>query len=322
LLVVIAIIGILVALLLPAIQAAREAARRMACQNHVKQIALAMHNFESAHGAFPPALLYHGDTDPRNSLWSPQARLLPYLEAENLESQIDYSKDYETVFIGDTPIAAYRVDTYQCPTEQRNEVRLDANGGPIHYPINYGVNRGVWRVFDPTDQSPEEGAVQPNEGTAMRLFTDGASKTLMLAEVKAYTPYFRDQSLNQPTPPASPSEVCSFGGSFKSDSGHTEWVDGRVHQSGFTATFAPNTRVECTQDGQTHDADWTAKREGKSITETTYSAVTSRSYHSGGVVNVAMVDGSIHAIGADIDLTTWRAMATRGGDEPVEPSAR
>jgi prepilin-type processing-associated H-X9-DG protein len=135
--------------------------------------------------------------------------------------------------------------------------------------------------------------------------------------VKAYTPYFRDQALNQPTPPAAPGEICSLGGSFKVDSGHTEWVDGRAHQTGFTAVFTPNTRVPCTQNGQTYDVDWTSMREGINATDITYSAVTSRSYHSGGVVNVAMVDGSIHAISDAVDLVVWRAAATRSGGETV-----
>ncbi|MEX2092367.1 MAG: DUF1559 domain-containing protein, partial [Pirellulales bacterium] len=100
LLVVIAIIGILVALLLPAIQAAREAARRMACQNHVKQIALAAHNYESSNKVLPPAFLYYGASDTRNSKWSALARLLPYLEEENFESLINYSADYETFQVG------------------------------------------------------------------------------------------------------------------------------------------------------------------------------------------------------------------------------
>ncbi|MEX0613201.1 MAG: DUF1559 domain-containing protein, partial [Pirellulales bacterium] len=214
-------------------------------------------------------------------------------------------------------LATYRVNTYLCPTEERDEVRLK-NGVPVHYPLNYGVNRGVWRVFDPTGQLPEEGAIQPNQGTAMRTFTDGTSKTLLIAEVKAYTPYFRDQSYSVATPPSNPSEICNLGGSFFSESGHTEWVDGRVHQTGFTAVFTPNTRIVCTQVGQTYDVDWTSKREGITATEITYSAVTSRSYHAGGVVNVAMVDGSIHTIASDIDLPVWRAMATRSGGDVVE----
>ena len=317
LLVVIAIIGILVALLLPAIQSAREAARRMSCQNNVKQIALAAHNYESAVKALPPALIYYGANDLRNSKWSAQARLLPYLEEENFEALIDYAQDYETMQYHGGFIGAHRINGYQCPTEERNEVRLDGSGTPVHYPINYGLNRGVWRVFDPTDRLPEEGAIQANEGTKLRLIADGTSKTLLVAEVKAYTPYFRDQSHSNATPPAAPADVCGLGGSFKSNSGHTEWVDGRVHQTGFTAVFTPNTSVPCTQSGVVYDVDWTSKREGIDSIEITYSAVTSRSYHAGGVVNVAMVDGSIHAVSSNVDLAVWRAMATRSGGETV-----
>ena len=322
LLVVIAIIGILIALLLPAIQAAREAARRMSCQNNVKQIALAAHNYESSNKMLPPALIYFPPADPRssnNSEWSAQARLLSLLEEENFASFVDYSSDYETAeYLDGQLLAAYRVNAHICPSEERDEARTNASGKAIHYPINYGFNRGVWRVFDPSGQLPAEGAIQPNEGTAMRAFTDGTSKTLLVAEVKAWTPYFRDQPHTDPTPPADPSQICSLGGSFRSDSGHTEWVDGRVHQTGFTAVFTPNTRVECPQGGQTYDVDWTSQREGKTDTGITYSAVTSRSYHAGGVVNVATVDGSIHTIASDIDLPVWRALATRSGGDVAE----
>jgi prepilin-type processing-associated H-X9-DG protein len=265
----------------------------------------------------PPALLYFAANDKRNSKWSALARLLPYLEEESFESNINYSSDYETAQFGGGPIGAYRVATYLCPTEERDEVRLK-NGVPIAYPTNYGVNRGVWRTFDPTGRLQDEGAFQANKGTEFRSIADGLSKTLLLAEVKGWTPYFRDSALDQAMPPANPAEVCNLGSSsFQSETGHTEWVDGRAHQTGFTAVFTPNTGVPCPQSGQTYDVDWTAQREGTTDTGITYSAVTSRSYHAGGVVNVAMVDGSIHTFTSDIELPVWRAMATRGGEEAV-----
>jgi prepilin-type processing-associated H-X9-DG protein len=172
----------------------------------------------------------------------------------------------------------------------------------------------VWRTFDPTGRIQDEGVFQTNTGTQFRSITDGLSSTLMVAEVKAYMPYIRNGATNEETPPASPAEVCSLpSGEFKSESGHTEWVDGRVHQSGFTATFPPNTRVACPE---SDDLDWTATREGLHDTERTYSVVTARSYHAG-VVNVAMADGSIHAVNGDVDLLVWRAMGTRNGQEAV-----
>jgi prepilin-type N-terminal cleavage/methylation domain-containing protein len=87
-LVVIAIIGILVALLLPAIQAARESARRTHCQNNLKQAALALHNYESAKKTFPPFCEL-----PRTTTFQPfsaQARLLPYIEEENIARLVDF----------------------------------------------------------------------------------------------------------------------------------------------------------------------------------------------------------------------------------------
>src|SRR3970040_1892893 len=101
LLVVIAIIGVLIALLLPAIQAAREAARRTQCSNNLKQIGVALHNYQSATSRFPPVTgLPLGQTfEP----WSAQARLLPYLEQVNLVNLIDWTKTPE--FTGH-PVAA------------------------------------------------------------------------------------------------------------------------------------------------------------------------------------------------------------------------
>lgn len=327
LLVVIAIIGILVALLLPAVQAAREAARRSSCQSNLRQVGLAMLNYEAANKELPPArLTFLADSEDlsptgaqqRNSKWSPQARVLPYLEEAQVESLIDFKLDYEQVTLGGGLIGAYRVPGYLCPSEERDAVRTDSGGKPIHYPINYAVNRGVWLVYDPSGERKEEGALQTNRGTQFREFEDGTSKTLLLAEVKGWTPYDRDMTHTNDTPPALPSEVCPLGGSFKADSGHTEWVDGRVHQSGFTALFPPGTQVLCDRSGTRVDMDWVSTREGISGTERTYASVTSRSYHAGGVVNAAMADGSTHTVTSDIKVEVWRSLATRAGGEVLD----
>ncbi len=310
LLVVIAIIGVLVALLLPAIQAAREAARRMSCANNVRQLALAMHNYESSNKKFPPQIMIGAG----QQLWSAQARILPYIEQGSLFAAVDFNQPYADVLLNGQRISSLRVSTLLCPSEARDEMRLK-NGNPYHYPLNYSINCGVWKVYDPNDQSGGSGAFFPNSGLATRSFTDGLSNTLMLAEVKGWTPYYRDGDSGTAVPTNLPSEICSLAGNFKTESGHTEWVDGRTHQSGFTATFTPNTKVLCDENGELYDVDWNNMRVAKSDTAVTYAAVTSRSYHSGNVVNIARMDGSVESVNGDIDLTIWRAMATRAGEE-------
>lgn len=313
LLVVIAIIGILVALLLPAVQAAREAARRMSCSNNLKQMGLSLHNYHDTFKQFPPsALLPVGAT---YDSWSMQARLLPFLEKANLSDLIDWKYDYES----QPAVTRTRVPTFLCPSEIRDRERPD--GALTHYPLNYCVNFGTWFVFNPLQQSGGNGLVYPNSRTNFASVTDGTSSTLAFAEVKAWTPYLRDggnPSAVGALIPSTPAAVAALGGSFKTDSGHTEWVDGRVHQTGFTGTFPPNTLVPFTSGGVDYDVDFNSYREGKSTNRVTYAAVTSRSYHPGGV-NAALVDGSVRLFAETIDLTVWRALATRDGGEVTQP---
>ena len=128
--------------------------------------------------------------------------------------------------------------------------------------------------------------------------------------------------------PTSPAQVAGLvgGGQFKlgptinDNTGHTEWCDGRVHHSGITTVFAPNTYVAYAHsDGNTYDVDYNSMQEGRSATERTYAAVTSRSYHPG-VVNACLMDGSVRSISETIELTVWRALGTRQGGEVVVAS--
>ena len=203
------------------------------------------------------------------------------------------------------------------------------DGQPEHYPLNYCGNAGVWFVFAPVVSNAAalrknmgdvgQGSITTNQGQEIGAIVDGTSNTLMFGEVKAYTPYERNGN-NAPTaPPSTPEEVSALcgSGSFKTETGHTEQVDGRVHQTSFTALLTPNTEVIFNSGGIDYDVDYTSQQEGKNFPEATYAAVTSRSYHPGGV-NVTMVDGSTHFVTDSIDLTNWRAMATRDGGELVE----
>lgn len=316
LLVVIAIIGILVALLLPAVQAAREAARRISCTNNLKQMGLALHNYHDTYSAFPPGGFYpYGAT---GDSWSVQARLLPFLEQANLQDLINWGLTYDDQGF----VCGTKVPVYLCPSEVNRNTRSDPQPNDPNLqmaPISYGVNVGTWFVYDPNTRTGGDGLVYPNGQTNMASVLDGTSNTLAFAEVKTWNPYLRD-SANPgalgAAPPAFPAAVAGLGGSFKTNSGHTEWVDGRVHQTGFTATFTPGTLVPYNVSGKVFDIDFNSFREGKSVGNLTYAAVTSRSYHPSGV-NVGLADGSVRFVAKTINLATWRALATRAGGEPI-----
>ncbi len=314
LLVVIAIIAILVLLLLPAVNAAREAARRASCLNNLRQVALATLNFESARQVFPPSRAGRGG-------WSAQALLLPYLEEDTLARDVDVDRPYSQVTtLGGQLLSAYRVHPYLCPSEPNDVTRMHAEQA-VHYPLNYAVNLGTWFVWDPARQRGGPGAFFPESWLKSRDFRDGLSKTLCLAEVKAYTPYERNAGVtSEMVIPGAAAELpagdAKYGPSRGDNTGHTEWVDGRSHQIGFTTTFVPNADVRPERVGN-RSIDWTNMQEGKSDSVRTYAAVTARSHHPG-IVHVALMDGATRAISDDVDLQVWRAASTRKGREQVD----
>jgi prepilin-type N-terminal cleavage/methylation domain-containing protein len=315
LLVVIAIIAVLMALLLPAAQKVREAANRSKCLNNLKQIGLALHNYESAHKAFPAV-----SEMPQNQTsqpWSAHARLLPYIEQENLARLIDW----DTVpnnYTSRPDVAQVRVAIYLCPNEINDRARPTAT--ITHYPLNYGFNEGTWFIYDPVSGEVGDGAFVPNRNFRPADISDGLSSTLAAAEVKAYQPNLWD-SANPSTlgiaPPNSPGDLTAYlaGGTFD-ENGHTEWVEGDVRETGVTTTFTPNRVVPYTSGGVDYDMDFTSMRDGESITVPTYAAITSRSYHTG-IVNILLMDGSARAISEGIRLDVWRALGTRAGGEPI-----
>ncbi len=308
LLVVIAIIGILVGLLLPAIQAAREAARRMSCGNNLKQIGLALHNYESAFNSIPPSMCMNFDGSEYGE-WGPQARLLPYIEQANLQSLIDFTKTYKV----QPEAIKTRVPVFLCPSEVND--RQSAADGLVQYPLNYGANMGTWLVFDPVTRRGGNGVFLPQSRARFSEVIDGLSNTLAFSEVKAFQPILKTGGTPPTLLPSDPTQVSVFGGSnFEEDNGHTEWVEGRVHQDGFTATFGPNTKVPHLESGRTFDVDYTSEEEGDSTTDSTFASVVSRSYHDG-LVTCVLMDGSVHTVSNFVDLKIWRNLASRNDGE-------
>ena len=321
LLVVIAIIGILVALLLPAIQAAREAARRTQCSNNLRQVALAVHNYESAYRRLPASTIVNLNitTTTNNLAWGIHGRILSFLEQSGLAVDVELGEPWDF----QSAIDGVRVPAYSCPSDPGADRVRDPGGGRVQlYPTTYAFNMGTWRVFDPATGQGGDGAFFPNSHLALSAFLDGTSTTLLAAEVKAWQYYSRNEGPPTTAIPANADAaaavVASAAASWFRNPGHTEWPDGRVHHTGFTATLPPNTRVPHLHEGTMVDGDFNSWQEGRDGRNgrPTYAIITSRSYHPG-TVNAVLVDGSVRAVADTIDQHVWRALATRAGGEVI-----
>lgn len=167
-------IGVLVGLLLPAVQAAREAARRMQCSNNLKQVALAMHNYHDVYRAFPPAFTTDANGRPLHS-W--RTLLLPYMEQQALYSQIDLNKPWDDPV--NLPFANVVVPTYSCPS-----ARFDSPEK-----TGYQVVVDPSAIFSGANSCP------------ISTVIDGTSNTLLVVEVEAFNavPWMSPQDTDLPT---------------------------------------------------------------------------------------------------------------------------
>jgi prepilin-type N-terminal cleavage/methylation domain-containing protein len=305
LLVVIAIIGVLVALLLPAVQSAREAARRTRCKNNLKQLGLALHNYEGAHRCFPPGVIWNSTTatfaTPRLNF---HCLLFPYIEQNNVYGQINLQN-----FTGATggawftttaniPATTAAMPHLRCPTDNSKRQYEQPTVRILYHRSNYF---GVWHGFQTSDvlpnsydrtPTPQRSFFGANVPIRIADVTDGTSNTVAIAE--------------------------ALGGMDVTDARGFVWGDQAAFQFLF-AELAPNSRLpdRCPNANQgcrsvpSNDRfrPWVSAAAGSET-------CASRSLHEGGV-HILLADGSARYISNNIDLTTWRALLTIGGGETL-----
>lgn len=312
LLVVIAIIAVLIALLLPAVQAAREAARRSQCVNNLKQMGLALHNYESANGAFPPPKIY---THQPYELNDPEGRvlnttgftmILPFIEQQTLHSAYNFSHASAAVkssrpanlkLVGDpavnTTVVSSLVAAYWCPSDVEPEVHNYEGSGVYAHQFarrsnymfcasrfNDDVNPATYGGRPPIK---ERGAFFSDLATRLGDFRDGTSNTTMIGE----SVQIRHDSSWGP-----------FWGSGTHTSTH-----GIVYppNQSLYPRHMPNAPVP----GQKTDLTW---------------AWVLSSQHPGGV-NMLFGDGSVRFIKNSINPVTWWGIQTIAGGEVISSDA-
>ncbi len=179
LLAVVVVIGILIALLLPATQSAREAARRMSCTNNLKQIGLALHNYHDVHKQFPPATVGPSDV-PRERQFSWLVALLPYLEQQGLYNALRLDLPW------DHPHNAGLLQMYRppviCPSDSASQITQEGYARTSYAAVT-GAN------FTDGPGTPE-GVIGLDRGLSIDEITDGTSNTIMVAEVRDGGPWF------------------------------------------------------------------------------------------------------------------------------------
>ncbi|XZE21214.1 DUF1559 domain-containing protein [Pirellulaceae bacterium SH449] len=316
LLVVIAIIGILVGLLLPAVQAAREAARRMSCSNNIRQLALAMHNYESAHKRFPLPGLHRRDiivnASSTSSSHSWLVMLLPFIEQGNLQINYDMADMGGSRGFRDNPnnllLGSIEIPNFRCPS--------DAEPKDLYSPTsswtlpdgsrsglargNYAINCGAGNAFSRTDYriSAERGPFHfggsgsPSPGrpvsAKMAEFTDGTSNTALLGEIIAGRPANDIRG------------VWAYASGSYFSGGEPSYRANRI-------LLAPN---GVALDDRRMDRPGTCgyvgepDRNMRCVGGGSRGFQTARSRHTGGV-HIARADGSASFINENINLPTW-----------------
>jgi prepilin-type N-terminal cleavage/methylation domain-containing protein len=298
LLVVIAIIAILIGLLLPAVQKVREAASRTQCTNNLKQLGLALHNYNDTLGSFP------GARDPWPAPFSAQAHLLPFVEQANLQNLVNFNPPAgpgDLTYSGvNAAAAAFTVKLFLCPSDGISPKVPGCAYGASNYYCNVGTGMSAAGVYD-GDYVTGDGVFLLTHPIRITDITDGTSNTACLSEALLGDGQSGGTNVQREAIMLSGSTLTTPGacGSGPTDGTHpgNSWINGGYWATAYNHYFTPNTSsFDCLN------------------TANNYGLKAARSMHTNGV-NLMLCDGSIHFTSNGISLYTWRALATRSGGE-------
>jgi prepilin-type N-terminal cleavage/methylation domain-containing protein/prepilin-type processing-associated H-X9-DG protein len=340
LLVVIAIVGVLVALLLPAVQAAREAGRSSQCKNNLRQFGLALINFESARKCFPA-------TDPPNG-FSPQARLLPYMEEANLQNLLDFSQPAFTgAYNAQVPnpqfVTAFAtpIPVMLCPSDPADTISVETTYGATYAGNNYMLSTGSGTGIYYDQRFRTDGIVFYNSHIGYKDITDGSSNTVFMSE--SVRSVGVDMTLPAGSVPDFPYQY-TLNGSTGLTPGNgpgitmtgAPWtgptVNGMITNPDLNAVWQKFTgwRGAGSTALRGRGTSWAAEGALNTLTNG-YTAPNStipdlvmhhsgyfgpRSYHPSGA-HILMGDGSARIVTNDLDVTLQRNLHSRNGNEVI-----
>ncbi len=329
LLVVIAIIAVLIALLLPAVQQAREAARRMQCKNNLKQLGVALHNYESSIQTFPPNLIPGDNFDYSAGNWGVLAYLSPYLDQTPIYNLMNlnaptYSATYPYNIAdpNNAKAASFIIPMFLCPSDKAQSLGGDygvTSMGPSNYCANMGSGINAYGG-QPANGSPynADGVMYANSHVRMADISDGTSSTACMSEstlgisgvlsgpassltvptskIYAY-PAYTTTSLDDAT--------CASATTWnEADPRQFLWYSGEIRNTSYNHYYTPN------------DKRWDCLTNSISLGFTAIGWKAARSMHVGGV-HLLLCDGSVRFVSDTVNATTWASLSTRAGSEVI-----